>query len=329
MTSTIPTLNETVEARAPARAGAQGEGSPVESQNTSTQQPPPSDDLAAALERGADPDDVLDRLERFEHQLSDDAHRELRTRVLDVADRWTQARRVQEALPLLEGYRDRYVHDGRAALLLGDVYQIVGRADAAFPVLFDVVAYPADAKEAQQARDRIDLLERANAALLVQRRDNEGLVSLYQKLFTLYPLNDQYRVALAQWQIESGEFAAATETLAQVADPDERASRLAERASLATTGVPVHTSGDQLLADVAIGGVQLTLLVDTGATHTSLEVGTLRRIAAERLHDAVSVRTAAGVVDLPLYRVADVTLGALEVPTLDVLELDADLPGVQ
>jgi predicted aspartyl protease len=93
--------------------------------------------------------------------------------------------------------------------------------------------------------------------------------------------------------------------------------------------VPVHTSGDQLLADVGIGGVQLTLLVDTGATHTSLEAGALQRIAGERLHSAVSVRTAAGVVDLPLYRVADVTLGALEVPTLDVLELDADLPGVE
>jgi predicted aspartyl protease len=145
----------------------------------------------------------------------------------------------------------------------------------------------------------------------------------------LDPLNDQYRLALAEWQIESGAFAAATETLEQVSDPNERAARLAERASLATTGVPVHASGDQLLADVGIGGVQLTLLVDTGATHTSLEAGALQRIAGERLHSAVSVRTAAGVVDLPLYRVADVTLGALEVPTLDVLELDADLPGVE
>jgi len=286
-------------------------------------------DPVELIERGARPPRVLDRLEALEHELAYEAHVALRARVLDAAEAMLEQRRVEEATALLEAYCERWVHDGRAHLLLADLYQMGGRTEAALAALYEVLSYPEDATQAQRARDRIGLLERSHAQLLAQRREFEQLVEFYERLLNLDPLNDGYRIAAAEWLIAAGDEDEALAQLSQVtADLDGRAARLTQRASLSASGVNTWTDGDRLLARIRVGGEEMVLLVDTGATMTSLERPAIARTGGKRVNDGVWVTTATGRVAVPVYEITSLEVGDVRIDSLSVLGLPQDLPGV-
>ena len=74
--------------------------------------------------------------------------------------------------------------------------------------------------------------------------------------------------------------------------------------------------------------LQLSLLVDTGATVTTLTREVLRTSGARRLRDTARIRTANGVVEAAVYEVPLLDVQGHRFENVRVLELPVELPGL-
>jgi len=144
-------------------------------------------------------------------------------------------------------------------------------------------------------------------------------VEFYAWLLNLDPNNDRYRLAQAEWLAEVGEFERAEALLGEVgtARSDEAANM---RARLGLAGIPVERQGDRLIAEVLIAGRPVRMLVDTGATMSSLSLSTLRRLGARRTGRTATVVTASGVITAPVFVVDEVIVGDLTFPIIGCLD---------
>lgn len=76
-----------------------------------------------------------------------------------------------------------------------------------------------------------------------------------------------------------------------------------------------------------INGTRVPFLVDTGATFLSLGMSDALRLGIDTSRaDRVSARTASGVVAARRVRLASVQIGAINLPQVDALVLEQDMP---
>ena len=98
---------------------------------------------------------------------------------------------------------------------------------------------------------------------------------------------------------------------------------------LARTALPVEReAGAMYTAATARGasqGREFRFLIDTGATMSGLAESRLQSLGASLIEQGIRVQTANGVVELPVYRLRELRVGALVLRDLAVLGF-ADLP---
>jgi clan AA aspartic protease (TIGR02281 family) len=271
----------------------------------------------------------LDDLERFEKLVDQSAHEALRADVLAEARRWLDEGRLEDALRLSRAYRDRYLHDAGVLGVLADIYWQLGRAEDALLSLFEILDYPPSEAVAEITRDRILTLQRTHAAGLSQRREFRSLVAFYGLLLDLDPNNDDYRLARAEWLAQVGEFGRAADLLGEVgAARSDEVADLSARIGLLQAGIPVERQGDRLIAEVVIANQSVRMLVDTGATMTSLSLTTLRRLGARRTGRSAKVVTAAGVITAPVFLLDELVVGEQTFSNHPVLGLELGDAGV-
>lgn len=271
----------------------------------------------------------LNALEQFERSLDRSAHSALREDVLAEIRRWMENARLEEALRLSRAYQDRYLHDAGLLGVLADIYLQLGRAEDALLSLFEILDYPPSVAVAQTTRDRILTLQRTHAEGLSRRREFQALVEFYAWLLNLDPNNDRYRLAQAEWLAEVGEFERAEALLGEVGTArSDEAANMRARLGLIEAGIPVERQGDRLIAEVLISGRPIRMLVDTGATMSSLSLSTLRRLGARRTGRTATVVTASGVITAPVFVVDEVIVGDQTFPNHRVLGLDLEDAGV-
>ena len=271
----------------------------------------------------------LNALERFEKSVDQSAHEALRADVLVEIRRWFEQGRLEDALRLSRAYQDRYLHDAGVLGVRADIYWQLGRAEDALLSLFEILDYPPSDAVAEVTRDRILTLQRTHAAGLSQRREFQSLVAFYGLLLDLDPNNDDYRLARAEWLVQVGEFERAAALLGDVsvARSDEAAT-LSARIGLIEAGIPVERQGDRLIAEVVISNQSVRMLVDTGATMSSLSLTTLRRLGARRTGRSAAVVTAAGVITAPVFVLDEVIVGEQTFFDHPVLGLELEDVGV-
>jgi clan AA aspartic protease (TIGR02281 family) len=271
----------------------------------------------------------LNALERLEKFVDQSAHEALRADVLAETRRWFDDGRLEDALRLSRAYRDRYLHDADVLGVLADIYWQLGRAEDALLSLFEILDYPPSDAVAEATRDRILTLQRAHAAGLIQRREFRSLVTFYGLLLDLDPTNDDYRLAQAEWLAEAGEFGRAAALLGDVgAARSDEVANLSARIGLLEAGIPVERQGDRLIAEVVIANQSVRMLVDTGATMTSLSLTTLRRLGARRTGRSAKVVTASGVITAPVFLLDELLVGEQAFPNHPVLGLELGDAGV-
>ena len=73
------------------------------------------------------------------------------------------------------------------------------------------------------------------------------------------------------------------------------------------------------IARGAAQGGEFRFLIDTGATMTGLAESRLRALGADLIEQGIRVQTANGVVELPVYRLQELKVGALVLNDLAVL----------
>ncbi|MBK8976255.1 MAG: retroviral-like aspartic protease family protein [Planctomycetes bacterium] len=175
----------------------------------------------------------------------------------------------------------------------------------------------------------VDAVLRA-AATALDAGDAEGARALASRAGGLAPARTDARVALARALAALGRTGDALATLEPIAATDAAARQLAEQ--LARTGepgsveVPIDPISGTARTTARIGGVALRVLVDTGASATTIPVAVARQLGLLGPDaPAVEVTTASGTV--VGHRV---TLPLLEIGSLRLRSVTAiamDLPG--
>ena len=286
-------------------------------------------DQVLALLRDGRVEAGMNALERFEKSLDQSAHSALREDVLAEIRRWMEHASLEDALRLSRAYQDRYLHDAGLLGVLAEIYLQLGRTEDALLSLFEILDYPPSVAVAQATRDRILTLQRTHAAGLSQRREFQALVDFYALLLSLDPNNDRYRLAQAEWLAEVGEFERAEALLGEVGTArSDEAANLRARLGLIQSGIAVERQGDRLIAEVLISDQPVRMLVDTGATMSSLSLSMLRRLGARHTGRSTAVVTASGVITAPVFVVDEVVVGDRTFPDHPMLGLELDDAGV-
>ena len=220
----------------------------------------------------------------------------------------------------------------RALFLLSDLRQMTGEVELALAPLFEILRYPPSQATAERARRRLNLLINAREQQLILADDLIGLVSYFEYLVSEDPGFDGHRLKLARWLLKSGEVEAAARVARETGlvgvQPAEIEALIGE-IEVASTALPVEREAGAMYtsatARAGSQGAEFRFLIDTGATMTGLAESRLRALGASIIERGIRVQTANGVVELPVYRLQELRVGALVLTDLAVLGF-ADLP---
>eukprot|EP00752_Nemacystus_decipiens_P018081 g16213.t1 len=135
---------------------------------------------------------------------------------------------------------------------------------------------------------------------------------------------------MTRWLIRNGDLETADRLLRETGLNGVSQAELAQaKADLALRRetLPVRRHGGALLTDISVmtevDSAELTMVLDTGATLTAINLLRLRELGAERTPHSVQAQTANGAIELPIYRLDSVQVGALtlrRVPIAALLE---------
>jgi predicted aspartyl protease len=245
--------------------------------------------------------------------------------------------RPHDALVVLASYLEgghieadeRY---SRALFLLSDLRQMTGEAELALVPLFEILRYPPSQATAERARKRLNLLINAREQQLINADDLVGLVNYFEYLVSEDPGFDGHRLKLARWLLKSGEVETAARIISEtglVGVEQAEIDLLLEEIELASTALPVERQAGAMYTAATVRGRsqggEFRFLIDTGATMSGLAESSLQAVGANLVERGIRVHTANGVVELPVYRLRELKVGALVLNDLAVLGF-ADLP---
>jgi predicted aspartyl protease len=239
--------------------------------------------------------------------------------------------RVNDALALLNAYL-QWDRSADVLFVASDLLMMTGQMREALEPLFQILDYPETPEIAQRARQRLNLIINALEQQLINSDDVAGLVLLFEQLALREPGYDRHRLKLAGWLLRSGDIAAArtlTRELGTSGVSDAEREALVRELAVAESPLPFQRQGPGYFAQVDIpaqrrdraGAQSVRLLVDTGATTTSIGLDLLQRLGARRLDRSARVNTANGITEMATYRISGLRVGELEIPDLVVLAL--------
>lgn len=226
-----------------------------------------------------------------------------------------------------------------ALTLRADIAEKGGDRRSAINYLLEILDYPDDLDLVEPTSARLELLIAAFVQRQVEGHQTAAVVELYRDLVQRFPANDRYRFELARWMTVKGDFDGAdyiAGTIGHGVD-DSRVEAL-QRQIDARSPLPLReaeklpfpalVSEHRIVAQVSMGGRELSLLVDTGATITAINESVLARIDAAKELRTLTIATAAGPTQADVYLVNTVAVGQLRMGELRVIGLRAELDDV-
>ena len=233
---------------------------------------------------------------------------------------------------VLRAYLDTQPADNGALLLLSDLQQMGGMREAALETLFKILDYPLDENVAARARRQADQIITVTDAELRNRGALAEREAFWRHISQRLPSSDRYRYEWALSLAQLQRWEQARRVLRETGTSDIAQATLDElrvRIDSAEQGLQFRRDGSRMVASaIASSGIELTLLVDTGANVTSLSSDALRAVAALRLNEQARIRTASGIVSTGVYEVPDLQIQGRSFRRLRVVELPAELPGL-
>jgi len=180
---------------------------------------------------------------------------------------------------------------------------------------------------------------------LQKRGDSLSVRDLFQKLYEAHPTYPRFQLSLAQAQIALNDINAAKQLLEPLQyDPDlgsltkqiltqlendaqqSAAERLAKQPKddflPSDIVVPLTKIGNSFVAQVSFANRPVRMLLDTGASITSMSASAIRRLGFEPIGRSIQISTANGLTSAPLYRASRVRIGRFNIERLVVAEID-------
>ena len=284
-------------------------------------EPAGTDRLSELLERAATAELV---------EYLDGADAATRQRFRSAMAQLISAGRQSEAIKMLIAYTHDEPGDVQAQFMLSDSWQMYAEWQRALEPLFSVLRIPPTPADGVAARRRAQLLINAREQQLLNTGDIAGLVSFFQWLTQAEPDYDGHRLSLVRWLLRSDDVAAAERLFKETGNvgiTDAARRSVAEEIAVRRSSIPVEREGSALYTSVRLAGragqprSSLRLLIDTGASMTSLSVQVLEKLNAQRLGHRLEVRTANSSLEAEVYRVFDLQVGDVSIGDIDVLAL--------
>jgi len=246
--------------------------------------------------------------------------------------------RNDQAYKLLLAYLEFEYDDVDALVLMARLHRSQGNYLAAIDTLYKARSYAHGADKITQTNRQIRSLVSAYKDILNTRSDPLALLELYGRLTELEPDYALNYIGLAEAHIALGNSEDARRALG-LADLDpqvsDRARELLAKINQTpplemdgTSAVFLRRSGDQFAVEATLNGsIQVTLLLDTGASLSIISYDTLARlgVSSDESDKFGWFNTANGVVKAPIVSLAGLTVGGhiaenIEVGVMDVSE---------
>ena len=155
----------------------------------------------------------------------------------------------------------------------------------------------------------------------------------------LDPQSDAYRLALAKSKIQTGALQEAEDLLREVSDTRllPKVANLSESIELQRSDIPSYRLNGHLVTDAYVNkhtnliedsAKKLRLLIDTGASMTTINVRVLELAGATNTGRTALISTASGRVDAPVYQVESLQIGNVILSKHYVLGMRIPVPGI-
>ena len=182
---------------------------------------------------------------------------------------------------------------------------------------------------------------------LVSADDLFGLANIYQQMHRLNLLRPMHRLRQAQLSIQTGSMASAREILADLiqepsvsAEAEQIMLNHQQELSLGkgnkmamkngySDQIALARRGNQYLADLEIQDTKVALLIDTGASMTTLSQQGFQTLSINHHFDLLGQRmfnTANGITKGNIYQVDSLTLGRFSLAGIQIAVLDFSMP---
>ena len=182
---------------------------------------------------------------------------------------------------------------------------------------------------------------------LVSADDLFGLANIYQQMHRLNLLTPMHRLRQAQLSIQTGSMASAREILADLiqepsvsAEAEQIMLNHQQELSLGkgnkmamkngySDQIILARRGNQYLADLEIQDTKVALLIDTGASMTTLSQQAFQTLSNNHTFDLLGQRifnTANGIAKGNIYQVDSLTLGRFTMAGIQIAVLDFSMP---
>jgi len=282
-------------------------------------------------------DAVLIQLGIKETQLDADSLNGLRDEVAGFLENAHQQKPdfayVSILIRFASNYLDDYVYDNRVRKVLADLYLKNNEPEAAIRSLYKILEFPDSGEQTTRIRSRIRTLVNGQRNALVAGEEGLRLVVFYTWLLRLDSGNDDYRMVLAKWKVRTGALQEAEDLLAEISDTAlfPQLNVLSESIALKRSDIPTYRLNGHLVTDAYIGAEttkKLRLLIDTGASMTTINVLILELAGAENTGRTALISTASGRVNVPLYRVESLQIGNVRLSKQFILGMRIPVPGI-
>ncbi len=244
---------------------------------------------------------------------------------------------------LLNDYLAYYFNDYQALVWLGRVQIATGHFTKGIKNLYDAKAYIVDYLELNKAEQHIqDAIQRYTGALL-KKKAWQDMVEVYQFLITQGSDVPSYYVGLATAQIQLSDWYNAEQTLEiirhdarVVTDVNDLLAQIEQHQRdfmLSESGIALkRRNGNYLVSVLLNDSIEITLLIDTGASTTSLTPSVLVQAGLSSTtfnRRRILVNTANGQIEVPVLNVDQLSISGFRVGDLDIIVLPMDnIPGV-
>ncbi len=193
-------------------------------------------------------------------------------------------------------------------------------------------------------QDRVTLLLDEAVSALVEQLTPTAVDQLYESLTLAMPERAEYYILLAEHRIAMENPAAALPVLAQIENHHQLgalARQLIEQITSeditsednvtdSLASLPLTQSGNQFIVSVFVDEQrEVSLLIDTGASMTTLTPAVLRDLGYDLGGRLVNFSTASGVIQAPVVKVDSISLGPASIGGVVVGALDFSRPSGQ
>ena len=283
-------------------------------------------------------------------QLGADNVARLRSLLLKELDQLLAARDYTRFSELTEAFLSAYYDDIDVLLLLADFNQSSGFFIEAVNVYQLIKTYAYSTERQQLWLSRFDQFVNEMDQYYTSQADWFALTGLYAHMEVLGLLSAPYQYKQAIAYLNGGDEYSAIQRLkllvndAEVGTQAQTTLNSLTEQNIATTQpqnngfqnakrVALHQLGNQYLVDLGVNQRdEVTLLIDTGASMTTLSSSAFESLSSNRKVSKIGTRifqTANGVTKGTVYRVDQLRLGSFQIRNTNIAVLDFTLsPGV-